>query len=668
MSLQRKILIKFPFYFTSLSDVSLDQAIYVQGASNHHAVQIEQCECRTIHNGSSCQDPGNGYYRLRPPSPDDISQFEQFIGLVVPCDCSGRSDICDKETGQCLNCQNNTGGDRCNECAEGFYGNPNVNGCVPCPCPETRKNFAKGCFMIGNEVNCLCKPGYTGKKCEFCSDGFYGNPEFDDGKCDPCDCNDDGSIAKDCDKKTGQCRCQMGVSGLKCDRCDEKKHILQNSRCEICDVCSLDLLNRLDEISDEGESSIAFINSIKIIAPWSTLDNYTQELKKLEKFNYENHKIHDEIYGWDDVALEKFESKAENLNSKMKKLIATKIEKRKLDIEKLLTDALNTLNDIIAMKNEINGTIQHLNEYGSHISHMSVQNALKEAQKYAKEIQEHESNLVKQKNNLLNAKMCIDDIQENVDDLKYRQSNQSIQLNTQLKSLDDVKSKLSDIQTHLDTIKFQTKSAQELNAINEQKLNHLTREIQKIHQLRLEINDHINTTLNTKSNQLLDEIESDLQFDDYIIDLKTLSGTVSEKLANDYRDIEKLKAGICDDAEQWSDKLIERSVKYSNKFRKTQIGAEEALRAGTAHENIEKAIKLAEKAAFEAKNSSEMSYLELNPLNKISVIKRGEKSREDSEEIIRLAVGDNESIKGNSFIFFEKNFIVCHVTCRILKN
>lgn len=622
----------------------MDQAIYVQGAVNHHAVQIEQCECRSIYNGSSCQDPGDGYYRLRSHPPNDISQFEQFIGLVVPCDCNGRSDICDKETGRCLNCKNNTGGDRCNECAEGFYG----NSCVACPCPETRKNFAKGCFMIDNEVSCMCKPGYVGLKCEFCSDGYYGNPEFEDGKCEPCNCNDDGSISTNCDKKTGQCRCQMGVSGQKCDRCDEKKHILQNHRCEKCDVCSLDLLNRLDEIGDDGESSIAFIKSIKIIAPWSTLDNYTQELKKLEKFSLENRKLHDEIYGWDDVSLEKFELKADNLNSKMKKLITTKIEKRKLDIAKLLSDALNTLDDIVAMKNGINETIRQLNEYKSHVSHVSIQNALKEAQNYVQQIQKHETDLENQKINLLNAKMCIDDVQQDVDELKSHQSNQSKRLKEQLKTLDDIKSKLKDIQKHLDVINSQSKDAIKLNEINDQKLKQLMREIQKIEQLNNTINNNLNITLalNMKSNNLLGEIENDLQYDEIIDDLKKFNHTFSEKIKTDRLEIEMLKNGVCDKAEEWANELIVRSVKYGATFKATQIGAQEALDASNAHKNIIAAIEAAKEAAADAAASSKKSYVELNPPEEKSVIERGKESLEESEKVIELAKRENQSIEG----------------------
>lgn len=50
------------------------------------------------------------------------------------------------------------------------------------------------------------------------------------GVCVPCHCNSFGSKSFDCDE-TGQCRCQPGVTGPKCDRCSRGFFNFQEGGC-----------------------------------------------------------------------------------------------------------------------------------------------------------------------------------------------------------------------------------------------------------------------------------------------------------------------------------------------------------------------------------------------------------------------------------------------------
>lgn len=66
----------------------------------------------------------------------------------VPCRCNGHSECAGDETeellSQCLHCRNNTAGDRCEKCSEGFVGNP-ANGGVCRPCGDFCHGRSKEC-------------------------------------------------------------------------------------------------------------------------------------------------------------------------------------------------------------------------------------------------------------------------------------------------------------------------------------------------------------------------------------------------------------------------------------------------------------------------------------------------------------------------------------------
>ncbi|XP_031416162.1 laminin subunit alpha-3-like [Clupea harengus] len=127
-----------------------------------------------------------------------------FEGLCVSCSCHGLSHKCDPITGRCLNCQYNTAGDHCEHCAEGYYGDAVQRTCKLCPCPFSvlSNSFALGCMQVGSDVECVCKPGYTGLRCQRCSSGYYGNPLLPFGGCQPCNCN------HECENPDGTSDCQ----------------------------------------------------------------------------------------------------------------------------------------------------------------------------------------------------------------------------------------------------------------------------------------------------------------------------------------------------------------------------------------------------------------------------------------------------------------------------
>lgn len=67
------------------------------------------------------------------------------------------------------NCRDNTAGDRCEQCAAGYY-QDRARRCLPCPCPLTMSpnQFSPVCELsTDSQVTCLaCPEGYTGRQCE----------------------------------------------------------------------------------------------------------------------------------------------------------------------------------------------------------------------------------------------------------------------------------------------------------------------------------------------------------------------------------------------------------------------------------------------------------------------------------------------------------------------
>uniref|UniRef100_A0A8C2A6V2 Laminin, gamma 1 n=1 Tax=Cyprinus carpio TaxID=7962 RepID=A0A8C2A6V2_CYPCA len=198
---------------------SLVSLVTAHRGSGTPARWVEKCTCPQGYVGQHCGQCDLGYRRSQP----ELGSFSS----CEPCNCNGHSDTCDPLTGFC-NCQHYTAGKSCERCKDGFYGDPMVGSpsdCKPCPCPA-----GATCAVVPRtkEVVCTnCPAGTTGKRCELCDDGFFGDPLGENGPiraCRACSCNNniDPNAVGNCNRESGEClKCIYNTAGVFCDRCKE---------------------------------------------------------------------------------------------------------------------------------------------------------------------------------------------------------------------------------------------------------------------------------------------------------------------------------------------------------------------------------------------------------------------------------------------------------------
>ncbi|KAI1236588.1 hypothetical protein IHE44_0014841 [Lamprotornis superbus] len=231
----------FPAGTGYIDNVTLVSALPVPGVP---APWVERCQCPAAFRGQFCESCAPGYRRDTPG--------QGPFSTCVPCNCQG-GGICDPDTGECYSGDENVGNGA--SCPFGSYRDPRrPNGCRTCPC-----GLGQGCSVGpgGQDVVCgHCPPGAAGMlgagqihtvpaqlacdtatpacsgvfepqrlgaNCEYCADGYFGNPAASQ-PCQPCRCNGnvEPNAVGNCDRQTGEClKCIYNTAGFYCDRCKD---------------------------------------------------------------------------------------------------------------------------------------------------------------------------------------------------------------------------------------------------------------------------------------------------------------------------------------------------------------------------------------------------------------------------------------------------------------
>ncbi|XP_028295898.1 laminin subunit alpha-2 isoform X3 [Gouania willdenowi] len=164
-------------------------------------------QCQPGYTGPRCDRCSNGYFG-QPATPG---------GSCQPCECHGNLDLsvpgsCHPITGQCLRCRQGYGGNTCDSCAEGYYGDAvTVKNCQPCQC-HTNGSVSEVCDKDNGQ--CQCRDNVVGRLCDECMPNCWWDKEQQE--CMPCRCSPQGSISQRCDKE-GHCICRPGYVGRLCN-------------------------------------------------------------------------------------------------------------------------------------------------------------------------------------------------------------------------------------------------------------------------------------------------------------------------------------------------------------------------------------------------------------------------------------------------------------------
>ncbi|KAF1373388.1 hypothetical protein PFLUV_G00260050 [Perca fluviatilis] len=165
--------------------------------------------CQDGYTGARCERCASGFHG----NPQVVG------GACERCECNGNVDVseaghCHTVTGECLRCLGNTAGAHCEVCQPGYYGDAvHAKDCQACGC-DVSGALSSVCDVTTGQ--CLCRENVTGRACDRCQSGFFG---LQSGRgCQPCSCSQSGSLSESCDEE-GRCQCVEGVAGDTCDRC-----------------------------------------------------------------------------------------------------------------------------------------------------------------------------------------------------------------------------------------------------------------------------------------------------------------------------------------------------------------------------------------------------------------------------------------------------------------
>ncbi|XP_066271321.1 laminin subunit alpha-2-like [Branchiostoma lanceolatum] len=597
---------------------------------------VEECMCPPGYTGLSCHECAEGYRRV---------VNGPYLGRCIPCDCNNHSAECDQITGICDNCDDNTMGQNCENCADGFFGNAvpgaDDSGCKRCACPlaNDENNFSSTCRQDADgNVTCTgCQRGYTGRRCERCEQGYYGNPTIPGGRCYECACDQSGSLSPICDQVTGECQCQPGITGRACDQC-QPRYALTERGCINCDdECTgvlLDDMERLEALLQSRNLSGVFP------APWPTLmalENETLELQaKLKPFIDAFNRLQDKAQNISDL-----ERLADRLLRRANDAVrnappvdgdAGKVRDRAADLEMRVMNSARELQDLVEeLVNFTRGP-------GSPVSDLEAQ--LREARRILDQIRSRDLNGSRADADR-ELRLAKDTLERALLDFANKTADKLAAVQALEGNLNRTLDQLNDLEEAVRDARMKTNDADRLNNDNEDDL----RDLDEIRRLTEENVDDIRNAIREgdevvkNARRLLSEARialeeaknNDQALRNVRPELQRRADLLTQKLAGP-PDLEDL----VEDAEKHAHNLTLRARDLEGLFAETKNFSSDALAAATAYDNIVQAFEDAERAANEASLAAREGLDLATGENSLSEL--GEDSKQRSYDLLDEAV------------------------------
>ncbi|NWT47124.1 LAMA3 protein, partial [Chroicocephalus maculipennis] len=580
-------------YFTetqrlTLGEVGLEEATSAGSGSVAHSV--ETCSCPPEYVGDSCQECGLGFYR---------EHKGLFSGRCVPCNCNGNSNRCQDGDGKCINCQYNTAGEKCERCKDGYFGDATKGSCRLCPCPYTNR-FATGCVANGEEIQCLCKEGYTGVRCERCAPGYFGNPQKYGGYCQKCNCNNNGQLAS-CDRLTGECFN------------NEPKDVDPNEDCNPCDSCVITLLKDLSTIGDELQLIKSQLQNVHAnthtLEQMRRLETRIKDLKVLLK-NYRS-VVHNQGSKVDELETEfinlnhdvnALQEKAE-MNYKAAEILFNNFGQTHQKGKDLVSRIQIVVNNIQVLLEQIAGT----NAEGNNLPLGDAAKELAEAQRMMTEMRNRNFGQLQAEaeKERTEAQLLLTRIKNELQ--KYHKENHGL-IKIVRDSLNDYESKITDLREALNEATGQIKQAENLNRDNGVLLEDIKKQIEETNVQQNSVLDILSSARSslTQANSVLALLQkSKEEYESLAAQLDGARKDMNEKLTN--HSLSASKEPLVVRAEEHAKSLqdlAKQLEEIKNSARKDElVGC--AVEASTAYDNIINAIKAAEEAANKAGNAAD---------------------------------------------------------------